>query len=203
MWRGGRTTSARRTGRSSSASRAALNSRPSMGDEKPVGPVGGRTRFVSRFQKRLRAQRNFGFATKSASSGNGGYWGGQFTPRGTTYVFVNVVVAPRYVARVQLGSGGLKQSARQKPTDPWVFGYGKPPWETAAKPYGKPRSGVCFCALSRNGITLGGETRLDPSRVLPPVPLRTHPPPSIAAIERLLGSHKNSKTRHKKKISCW
>ena len=59
------------------------------------------------FQKRLRAQRNFGFATKSVPSGNGGYWGGQFTPRGTTYVFVNVVVAPRYVARVQLGSGGL------------------------------------------------------------------------------------------------
>ena len=107
MWRGGRTTSARRTGRSSSASRAALKSRPSMGVEKPVGPVGGRTRFVSRFQKRLRAQRNFGFATKSASSGNGGYWGGQFTPRGTTYVFVNVVVAPRYVARLRLGSGGL------------------------------------------------------------------------------------------------
>ena len=49
MWRGGRTTSARRTGRSSSASRAALKSRPSMGGEKPVGPrpVGGRTRFVS------------------------------------------------------------------------------------------------------------------------------------------------------------
>ena len=39
----------------------------------------------------------------------GGYWGGQFTPRGTTYVFVNVVVAPRYVARLRLGSGGLKR----------------------------------------------------------------------------------------------
>ena len=26
-----------------------------------------------------------------------------------------------------------KQSARQKPTDPWVFGYGKPRWETAAE----------------------------------------------------------------------
>ena len=26
-----------------------------------------------------------------------------------------------------------KQSAPQKPTDPWVFGYGKPPWETAAE----------------------------------------------------------------------
>ena len=107
MWRGGRTTSARRTGRSSSASRAALKSRPSMGDEKPVGPVGGRTRFVSRFQKRLRAQRNFGFATKSIPSGNGASGAAKFTPRGTTYVFVNVVVAPRYVARVQLGSGGL------------------------------------------------------------------------------------------------
>ena len=26
-----------------------------------------------------------------------------------------------------------KQSAPQKPTDPWVFGYGKPPWETASE----------------------------------------------------------------------
>ena len=116
MWRGGRTTSARRTGRSSSASRAALKSRPSMGDEKPVGPVGGRTRFVSRFQKRLRAQRNFGFATKSVPSGNGGYWGGQFTPRGTTYVFVNVVVAPRYVARVQHGSPRVSSALRVSPS---------------------------------------------------------------------------------------
>ena len=38
----------------------------------------------------------------------GGNWAAKFTPRGTTYVFVNVVVAPRYVARVQPGSGGLK-----------------------------------------------------------------------------------------------
>ena len=38
----------------------------------------------------------------------GANWAAKFTPRGTTYVFVNVVVAPRYVARVQLGSGGLK-----------------------------------------------------------------------------------------------
>ena len=34
----------------------------------------------------------------------------QFTPRATTYVFVNVVVAPRYVAQMQPGSGGLKSS---------------------------------------------------------------------------------------------
>ena len=79
-----------------------------MGDEKPVGPVGGRTRFVSRFQKRLRAQRNFGFATKSASSWKGGYWGGQFTPRGTTYVFVNVVVAPATSHECNRVAGGLK-----------------------------------------------------------------------------------------------
>ena len=26
-----------------------------------------------------------------------------------------------------------KQSAPQKPTDPCIFGYGKPPWETAAE----------------------------------------------------------------------
>ena len=37
----------------------------------------------------------------------------QFTPRATTYVFVNVVVAPRYVARVQPGSGGLLPHRRR------------------------------------------------------------------------------------------
>mmetsp|Transcript_2877 Transcript_2877/g.9327 ORF Transcript_2877/g.9327 Transcript_2877/m.9327 type:complete len:207 (+) Transcript_2877:101-721(+) len=41
-----------------------------------------------------------------------------------------------------------KQSAPQNPetpTDPWVFGYGKTPWETASETLsGKPRSGVCF-----------------------------------------------------------
>ena len=47
---------------------------------------------------------------KRAASGNGASGAAKFTPRGTTYVFVNVVVAPRYVARVQLGSGGLKIS---------------------------------------------------------------------------------------------
>ena len=41
--------------------------------------------------------------------GKGATGAAKFTPRGTTYVFVNVVVAPRYVARVQLGSGGLKR----------------------------------------------------------------------------------------------
>ena len=88
--------------------------------KKPVGPrpVGGRTRFVSRFQKRLRAQRNFGFATKRAASGNGASGAAKFIPRGTTYVFVNVVVAPRYVARVQPGSGGLKQEGARGPGTP-------------------------------------------------------------------------------------
>ena len=32
---------------------------------------------------------------------------------GTTYVFVNVVAPPRYVARVQPGSGGLENSVKQ------------------------------------------------------------------------------------------
>ena len=41
-------------------------------------------------------------------AGKGASGAAKFTPRGTTYVFVNVVVAPRYVARVQPGSGGLK-----------------------------------------------------------------------------------------------
>ena len=51
----------------------------------------------------------FIFFTFHAKSGHwkGGSGAAKFTPRGTTYVFVNVVVAPRYVARVQPGSGGL------------------------------------------------------------------------------------------------
>ena len=106
MWRGGRTTSARRTGRSSSASRAALKSRPSMGDEKPVGAgEAGEIRCEIRFAPK-QVWTLCGRAEKPAHW-KGGYWGGQFTPRGTTYVFVNVVVAPRYVARLRLGSGGL------------------------------------------------------------------------------------------------
>ena len=66
MWRGGRTTSARRTGRSSSASRAALKSRPSMGGEKPVGPrpVGGRTRFVSAFKSGFARSATLGLPRK-------------------------------------------------------------------------------------------------------------------------------------------
>ena len=67
----------------------------------------GRDSFRA-FKSGFARSATLGLPRKSVPSGNGGYWGGQFTPRGTTYVFVNVVVAPRYVARVQLGSGGLK-----------------------------------------------------------------------------------------------
>ena len=116
MWRGGRTTSARRTGRSSSASRAALKSRPSMGGEKPVGPrpVGGRTRFVSAFKSGFARSATLGLPRKALPAGNGASGAAKFTPRGTTYVFVNVVVAPRYVARVQPGSGGLSKNMKVK-----------------------------------------------------------------------------------------
>ena len=47
-----------------------------------------------------------GDAPKNQLHWKGGYWGGQFTPRGTTYVFVNVVVAPRYVADCDWVAGG-------------------------------------------------------------------------------------------------
>ena len=47
------------------------------------------------------------FATKKRPRLEMGLLGRKKNPRGTTYVFVNVVVAPRYVARVQPGSGGL------------------------------------------------------------------------------------------------
>ena len=100
MWRGGRATSARRTGRSSSASRAD----GSVGQRQrgPVRPA----RFVARYGSRPNKFGRSGDETLLAGKGATG--AAKFTPRGTTYVFVNVVVAPRYVARVQPGSGGLK-----------------------------------------------------------------------------------------------
>ena len=77
------------------------------GRRKPVGAgEAGEIRCEIRFAPK-QVWTLLGRAEKP-SRWKGGYWGGQFTPRGTTYVFVNVVVAPRYVARVQLGSGGLK-----------------------------------------------------------------------------------------------
>ena len=50
-----------------------------------------------------------GLPRKGYPAGKGATGAAKFTPRGTTYVFVNVVVAPRYVARVQPGSGGLRK----------------------------------------------------------------------------------------------
>ena len=81
-----------------------------MGGEKPVGPrpVGGRTRFVSAFKSGFARSATLGLPRKVLPAGNGANWAAKFTPRGTTYVFVNVVVAPRYVARLRLGSAGLK-----------------------------------------------------------------------------------------------
>ena len=39
-----------------------------------------------------------------------------------------------------------KQRAPQKPTDPWVFGYGKPPWETAAETRWETEVWYLLCA---------------------------------------------------------
>ena len=76
------------------------------GRRKPVGAgEAGEIRCEIRFAPK-QVWTLLGRAAKSVHW-KGGYWGGQFTPRGTTYVFVNVVVAPRYVARLRLGSGGL------------------------------------------------------------------------------------------------
>ena len=63
-------------------------------------------RFVARYGSRPNKFGRSGDETLLAGKGATG--AAKFTPRGTTYVFVNVVVAPRYVARVQPGSGGLK-----------------------------------------------------------------------------------------------
>ena len=64
-------------------------------------------RFVARYGSRPNKFGRSWDAPKNQAIGKGATGAAKFTPRGTTYVFVNVVVAPRYVARVQLGSGGL------------------------------------------------------------------------------------------------
>ena len=79
-----------------------------MGDESRWGPVRP-ARFVARYGSRPNKFGRSGDAPQNQSIGKGATGAAKFTPRGTTYVFVNVVVAPRYVARVQPGSGGLKE----------------------------------------------------------------------------------------------
>jgi len=90
MWRGGRATSARRTGRSSSASRA--DGRRS----KQRGPVGAGEAGEIRCEIRFAPKEGWtlwGRAEKPVRWKRG-YWAAKFNPLGTTYVFVNVVVAP-------------------------------------------------------------------------------------------------------------
>ena len=72
----------------------------------PVRPA----RFVARYGSRPNKFGRSGDAPQNQAHGKGASGAAKFTPRGTTYVFVNVVVAPRYVARVQPGSGGLTPS---------------------------------------------------------------------------------------------
>ena len=83
-------------------------------------PVGAGEAGEIRCEIRLAPKQVWTLWGRAAKSVNWkwGYWGGQFTPRGTTYVFVNVVVAPRYVARVQPGSGGLKGLKTIRPSEP-------------------------------------------------------------------------------------
>ena len=69
----------------------------------PVRPA----RFVARYGSRPNKFGRSVDAQQNQAIGKGATGAAKFTPRGTTYVFVNVVVAPRYVARVQPGSGGL------------------------------------------------------------------------------------------------
>ena len=71
-----------------------------------------RPRVAPSLRDTVRAQTSIKFgrsgdAPKNQAIGKGATGAAKFTPRGTTYVFVNVVVAPRYVARLRLGSGGL------------------------------------------------------------------------------------------------
>ena len=66
----------------------------------------GRDSFRA-FKSGFARSATLGLPRKGYPAGKGATGAAKFTPRGTTYVFVNVVVAPRYVARVQPGSGGL------------------------------------------------------------------------------------------------
>ena len=66
----------------------------------------GRDSFRA-FKSGFARSATLGLPRKAYPAGKGATGAAKFTPRGTTYVFVNVVVAPRYVARLRLGSGGL------------------------------------------------------------------------------------------------
>ena len=59
-----------------------------------------------------------------------------------------------------------KQSAPQKPTDPWVFGYGKPPWETAAETLWETDVWYLLCPRMHTKHCKE-ETRLPERHVLP------------------------------------
>ena len=97
MWRGGRTTSARRTGRSSSGSRAVT---VSVGQRGPVRPARFGARYGSHPNK-------FGGAGICSDSRTGAE---KSTLLQVSLVLVSLVMAPRYVARVQPGSGGAKMT---------------------------------------------------------------------------------------------
>jgi len=103
---GGRPSCGEEGGRQVRVVRVALHrpvERHSSRDRGPVRPA----RFVARYGSRPNKFGRSGDAQQNQAIGKGATGAAKFTPRGTTYVFVNVVVAPRYVARVQLGSGGL------------------------------------------------------------------------------------------------
>ena len=67
------------------------------------------------------------------------------------YLFTPQKPDPRQIPReieagVPENRSQKKQSAPQKPTDPWVFGYGKPPWETAAETLWETEVWCLLCA---------------------------------------------------------
>ena len=75
----------------------------------PYPPLVRPARFVARYGSRPNKFGRSWDAPQNPYDGKGASGAAKFTPRGTTYVFVNVVVGnPRYVARVQPGRGELK-----------------------------------------------------------------------------------------------
>ena len=109
MWRGGRTTSARRTGRSSSASRAVTVS------VARVQPGSGGLKICFGTQRLDNVGASVFVAIHEQEPKKHPFPGLSHS--------LNVVVAPRYVARVQPGSGGLKHmKVKQSSFEPGTSG---------------------------------------------------------------------------------
>ena len=73
------------------------------------------------------------------------------------------------------------ERAPQKPTDPWVFGYGKPPWETAAETLWETE---VWCLLYPGMVKLLGPNTAKPRSKILHTDLEIHTPRARAPRSR-------------------